>query len=98
MKRNSNHSFTETSLVAHATPDPSSVKHRIVDHANTTFTSLAHLFEQAKIEPADLYDGDRMRIIGAFQKICKVVGIEASLRDPSESKARPLTRRDMKQI
>jgi hypothetical protein len=78
-------------------PGADKAKRGVLDHAITLCNSVSSLVVESGIQPANVFDGDRMQIISALRSLCKVVGIDATLKMKS-SGIIPVTTGDMNNL
>jgi hypothetical protein len=77
--------------------DASGVTHKLVDHSISIMNSLLGLIIESGLRPSDVYDGDRMQIINALQRICPAMGIKVNFPE-AESHFIPVTKQDIKKL
>ncbi len=76
----------------------SGVIRKLIDHTISLFNSLVGLIVESGVAPADVYDGDRMQIRGALQKICDAFAITVVFPEPNAARNQPVTREDLSDI
>ena len=74
------------------------VARKLVDHTISMFNSLVGLIVESGVAPKDVFDGDRMQIRGALQKICDASGIDVVFPEPDAARNQPVTREDLSTI
>lgn len=74
------------------------IKRKVLDLLISQLNSMLGLFAECGITPADVFDGDRMQIVSALQKICPRLGIKAIFSEPDATHNQPLTKEDLSEI
>ncbi len=78
-------------------PKPGVVR-KLIDHTISLFNSLVGLIVESGVQPSDVFDGDRMQIRGALQKICDAFGINVVFPEPDAARNQPVTRDDLSSL
>lgn len=66
----------------------------VVTHVVSTMNSLSGLVSKTGIVPSDAYDGDRMQMKSAIEKLCRSFGLEAVI-EPVRARNVPVTQADL---
>lgn len=74
------------------------IARKLIDHTISLFNSLVGLVVESGITPTDVFDGDRMQIRGALQKICDAFGINVIFPEPDPARNQPVTGEDLSNL
>jgi hypothetical protein len=73
----------------------SNLNRKLVAFVITNFNSLDMLTAEAGITPADAFDGDRMQLRKAMERLCARFGVRAVFSDRSATRSHPLQSSDL---
>lgn len=74
------------------------IQRKVVDHTISSLNSLVGLITEAKVTRDAVFDGDRMQMVGALQRMCSSFGINAVFPEKDSADNQPLTMQEMNEV